>query len=115
MKNYNFCYNLILGGGSMKIYPSLKLCMAVTLACLILLTQAPVSLADSSSVVVIGNQTWERVQAFAKAMQEQEMWNRRYLVPALGGLLVLAIVVSIGWRLTHKKPPKVKNKYSWWD
>lgn len=115
LKNYNYCYSIILGGGHVKIYTSLKWWITVTLVCLILLTQSPVSLADSSSVVVIGNQTWERVQAYAKAMQEQELWNRQYLVPTLGGLLLLAIILGIGWRLTHKKPPKPKNKYSWWD
>jgi len=99
----------------MKINRSLKWCVAVTLTCLILLAQAPASLADSSSLVVIGNQTWDLVQAYAQAMKEQELWNQRYLGPALGGLLLLAIVLGIGWRLTHKKPPKTKNKYSWWD
>jgi len=66
-------------------------------------------------VLAVGDTTWELVQAYSKAMRQQEMWNEQYLLPALAVILLLLLAVYLYQRIARRNKPREKNKYTdWW-
>lgn len=66
-------------------------------------------------MLVAGDTTWELVQAYSKAMRQQELWNEQYLLPALAIILLLLVAIYIYQRITRRNKPRHKDKYTeWW-
>ncbi|NPV90504.1 MAG: PilZ domain-containing protein [Firmicutes bacterium] len=58
-----------------------------------------------SGIFILGDTTWELIQAYSKTMQEQTARNNALIVPAL---LVIGISIAayLLWRKTHPAPPE---------
>ena len=58
-----------------------------------------------SGFFVLGDTTWELVQAYSKTMQEQTARNNAYFLPAVL-VFCIAIAIYLVWKRAHPKPPE---------